>query len=186
MDENPIALANDKVSISQALMMIGMDIPDYQYGSGKLYCPFGDLYHADGGTSKAFRVYPETNSAYCFACGEAFRPVSLLAKAKGISDADAAEGLLEAIGYVPPTIDSRWEALITTPQQIDREALSEALKLACSRMSPTWEVDQFDELIATRFRKCLELLSKVHTEEEATQWLTVTKAVMRKTLNPEE
>lgn len=177
-----ITTANEKVTINQACNIIGMDIPDFEFGNMKLWCPFGDLYHADGGQTRAFRVYPQTNSAYCFACGEYYSPVKLLAKANGVADEEAAEALLTHIGYVEPTVDARWEALMSTPVVVDHDALSEALKVACARMDPTWEDRQFEELVSTRFRKCLSLLAKVTTEEEATTWLSTTKTVMQRTL----
>lgn len=175
-----IRLANERFTIVAALRMAGaVNASDF---TGKQYCPFGHMYHADGGYEKALRVYPGSNTAYCFAgCGY-FSPVKLVAMAKDMEETEAADYILVITGYVAPTIDSLWEQATAETIKIDRDALTEALKLACSRISPDWEERQFDDDVATRFRQCLSLLPKVHTEQEAAQWLSATKKIMKKAL----
>jgi hypothetical protein len=181
-EKSVIELANERMTIVDACNELGMDIYDFSISSLKVYCPFGHLYHSDGGTSKAMRIYPATNSAWCFAgCGY-FTPVKLLSLDKGISEEEAAESILETTKYIPPDYESRWEALVTAETPMDTDALSDALKVACARLDPNWEAHQFEDAIATKLRKCLQLLSKVHTEEDATKWLTITKQIMRKAL----
>lgn len=177
-----IELANERYSIIQACNKLGMDIPDFSFSSAKLYCPFGHLFHADGGQSKAFRVYPGTNSAFCFAgCGY-YSPVRLIATDKGISEADAAESILEETNYVPPDFESRWNALMTEQATPNPDDLAEALKVACARMEPNWDERQFEEKVSIKLRQCLQLLPKVQTEEDATKWLSMTKQAMHITL----
>lgn len=174
-----IQLANERMSIVAALRIAGSDASDY---GGKQFCPFGHMYHADGGYEKAMRVYSESNSAYCFAgCGY-FSPVKLVSMVKDMSDADAAEHILELTGYVAPTIDSLWEAATRDTRKVDTDALIEALKLACARYSPDWEDRQLDEDVAKIFTRCLRSLPKVRTEEDAEKWLRATKMIMRKAL----
>lgn len=175
-----VELANERMSIFTACNKLGMDIPDYASVSMKLYCPFGHLFHADGGMSKAFRIYPGTNSAYCFASCGYFTPVRLIAMDKDVSNDEAAEMILLETNYVPPDYTSRWAALTEETTQIDKDALANALKLACERIDPAWEIRQFEEPIAETFQKCLSLLTKVRTEEETSKWLAVTTEVMRK------
>lgn len=178
-----IRLANESMDITAACRFIEMNLGDFAIASVKTYCPFGELMHEDGGRGKAFRVYPATNSAYCFACGKAYRPCSLIATDRDISEAEAAEIILEEVGYIPPDIDSRWEAVTAEESSVDRDALANALKTACSRYAPDWETRQFDEDIATMLRKCLSASRNVTTEEEAREWLGVTKKVMSQALS---
>jgi hypothetical protein len=175
--ENPIILANERMTIHEACEHIGFSVGSISY-SGKLYCPFGDLFHADGGSSKSFRIYPETNSAHCFAgCGY-FNPVKLIGKDKGLSDLQAAEYILTFTKYVPPDIDSQWDAVTSIEETVDTSYLAEALKVYCLRIAPDWEIRQFDPSISTKLRQCLELTAQVHTAQQAKKWLAVTKKVM--------
>lgn len=174
-----ISTANEVVGIEQACVMVGMD---YATGFGKHYCPFGNLYHADGGISRSFRVYPTSNSAYCFACAAYYNPVKLVATAKGISDEDAAEFLLESVGYVAPDAYSRFEAATATDTRVETNDLAAALKMACARYSSEWETRQFDDDVAVPFATVLGLLPKVKTDADAEKWLATAKIVMSRAL----
>ena len=101
-EKSVIDLANERITIIEACNMLGMDVHDFSIASLKVWCPFGHLYHSDGGTTKAMRIYPATNSAWCFACNLYFTPVKLIAMDRGIPDQQAAldEGLaLQALGH---------------------------------------------------------------------------------------
>ncbi len=176
-----IRLANEQMDIVAACIFIGMD--DMIAARSKTYCPFGELMHEDGGRSKAFRVYPETNSAYCFACIKAFRPCQLVATDRDITEAEAAEVILEEVGYVAPDVNSRWEAAVAEKVVVDRDGLATALKTACARFDPDWSVRQFDDDIAEVLRKCIAASRNVSTDEEARKWLDTTKQVMKKALS---
>lgn len=173
-----ITTANEQVSIYEVFRLL-----DVYAGPGKNYCPFGAVTHADGGLAPALRLYPDTNSAYCFACGEAFRPVSLLAKARDISNEEAALTLLEQAGYVPENIDDKLAALLAddTPA-VDADSLAAALSTYCLRVNPEWKILQFDDEVAVPYRQCLDLLPLVTTPEAAQQWLKATKIKMASTL----
>lgn len=180
-----VELANSRMTIVQACNTLGMDIPDQLWGSPKFYCPFGHLFHADGGMGKAFRIYLQTNSAYCFAgCGR-FEPVSLIALDKDWTDDRAAEWILDQTNYVPPDYESQWTNLQERATLVNQDALSEALKVACSRFAPDWEDLQLEDRVARTFRKCLEILPKIQTEEQAEKWLTTAKETMRRVLGEE-
>jgi len=179
---NVIALANERMSIIEACNALGMDVFDFSVQSLKVYCPFGHLYHADGGSSKAMRIYPGTNSAWCFAgCGY-FTPVKLIAMDRGITEVQAAESILEETNYVAPDYEARWKALTETTVTINTEDLTDALKVACARMAPDWEDRQFEDKVATKLRECLALLARLRTEEDARKWLSVSKQAMRQAL----
>lgn len=180
---SPVAIANREVSISTACRLIDMSVDGY----AKTWCPFGDVTHADGGYDRAFRIYEDTNSAYCFACGEAFRPVSLIARARDISTDEAAAVLLEHIGYVPVDVDDRLDALLREEEEpVDQESLASALGVFCSRIAPDWKHLQFDDSVATPYRQCLEVLSLVSTPKDAETWLTAAKMKMTRTLEHQE
>ena len=177
-------LANENADIISVARLIGMQVPDFSYSASiKLYCPFGEVSHADGGSSKAFRIYPETNSSYCFACGEAYSPVRLLATAQDISLTEAADYLLELAGVTEEGTDERWEQLTSKQESpISTAELAEALKVYCSRVDSGWAERQLEPAVATTFQRCLELLGSVRTSADADQWLGATKQVMAKKL----
>lgn len=181
-EKSVIDLANERVTIIEACNMLGMGVMDFSIASLKVWCPFGHLYHADGGTTKAMRIYPATNSAWCFACNIYFTPVKLIAMDRGIPDVQAAESILESTNYVPPDFEARWNALIEAKPTVNTDDLAEALKVACSRMVPDWDERQFDESVAYKLRQCLALLRKVKSDEDATLWLSITKKIMHRTL----
>lgn len=182
MADSIITLANSRMSITEACRKIGTDIGDFSLGSLKTYCPFGGVFHADGGWSKAFRIYPGSNSAYCFACGAYYTPVTLIARAKDLSDENAAQWILDETNYVPPDYVSRWNALVQAPEEIDRDALATALTVACARLDRTWEDRQFEDGVAAALRRCLDLLPKVFTAEAARRWLSVSTQYMERVL----
>lgn len=181
-----IKLANELMGIIEACRFIDMQIGEFAIASVKTYCPFGELMHEDGGRGKAFRVYPATNSAYCFACGRPYRPVSLIATDRDIPEFAAADLILEEKGYVAPDYEARWDAVTEEKQVTDVDSLASALKIACARMVLDWEDRQFDEHVASTLRKCLAASHKVTTEAEAREWLDKTKLVMSRVLAPKE
>lgn len=178
--ESVFDLANGRMSITEALAEAGTDTDGY-YG-GKVYCPFGTLYHSDGGAAKAMRVYATSNSCYCFAGCGFLNPVKVLAMVHDVSEADAAAMILDLTGYVPPDYISQWEALTAAPVQMDRESLAAALHVACARYDPLWEDHQFEDSVLVALRQCLGLLPKVTTPDDATLWLSATKKVMHRVL----
>lgn len=172
-------IANELIGIATACQLIGMsEIDRFITSNVKAYCPFGDVAHSDGGYEKAFRIYPDTNSAYCFACGKAWTPVSLMADARDLTPAEAADVILELSGYVEPTVDSEWDALVNAPVVIDRPELAEGLKVYCSRIASDWEERQFEPTVSRVLTSCLELLPAVKTREDVTKWFNATKRVM--------
>lgn len=177
--ESPIKLARELMTINEACIEVGMgDVS----GMAKTYCPFGSVFHADGGRSRAFKVYPDTNTAYCFACQKVYDPVSLIATDKDITFRAAAELILEMKAYVSPDYQTRWEALTTEKVEVDTEALQDALRIACSRMVPDWETRQFEDRVATKLTQCLALARKVKNDEDGRKWLDMTKQAMRQAL----
>jgi len=178
MTDSNIWLANDLVPIEEAFAIIGADV----WPHGKNYCPWGEVTHYDGGQEKALRVYADSNSAWCFDENRRFRPVDVLMREFDIDAETAALRLLEHIGYVAPDYESRWDAIAEAEEVVDANALTEALRLACKRMTNDWDNKQFDDIIARKFQQCLSLLSKVKTSADSDQWLAVTKQAMKTVL----
>lgn len=181
MSWEDIALANTEVSIVDACKLIGMPSMDYQY-SIKMYCPFGQVTHGDGGATKSFRVYMESNTAYCFACAERYTPTKLVALEKDISLEEAAQFLLE-LYKVKPSVDDRWAELTAEkPFALDSADLTESLKVYCRRIDPDWETHQFVPEVAETFQKCLSLIPLIRTEKERDQWREAAKSLMTQRL----
>lgn len=179
-----VALANELVPIETALRLIGVDVPDglaYRR-STKLYCPFGDINHADGGLERAFRVYPEQNTAWCFACQQHFTPVWLVATAWGQDTRIVATELLDRVGHRPLSMAQQWAQATRREEPPDRTLLREALQTYCGRICPDWALRQFDPVVGATLTRCLALLDLVHTEAAARAWLARVKEVMGRVL----
>lgn len=182
MSESPIKLANELMTIEEACAEVGMGNVS---GMAKTYCPFGDVFHADGGRSRAFKVYPESNSAYCFACSKRYDPVSLIATDRDLQYRAAAELILEMKAYVSPDYETRWDALTKEVVLVDHEALQDALKIACARMVPDWATRQYEDRVANKLTLCLTVARKVKTEDDGRKWLDMSKQAMRQALGIE-
>lgn len=182
---SPVALANEQVSIFTACRLVGLDLPeDAGYGRPiKIHCPFGDLSHIDGGVEAAFRVYPESNSAFCFAgCGY-FTPVWLVAHAWDLDTTTAAQDLLERAGIRPPTLAAAWAQASTADVVPDPALLREALTTFCRRVRPDFDELQFTPAVASWLTRCLVLLDRVATNADAQTWLTGCKQAMNAVLS---
>ncbi len=180
MKSTAISLANEAVPIALACRLVGLDVDfDAAYGKSlKVYCPFGDIHHSDGGESKAMRIYPDTNSCFCFAgCGH-FSAVRLVAHAWDRPAAEVAVELLERIGYTPLSLAAEFASHATWKPAPDTAHLAEALKMFCRRVTPDWDRRQFDPLVAGRLARCLALLDRVRTDEDAATWLHGAKTHM--------
>ena len=175
-----VALADREVGILQVLSFLGGDLHgmDGLRSNLKVYCPFGDLYHSDGGVSPALRVYSESNTGFCFAETQLFTPTSLFARGTGLTSQEAARELLDRVNYRPVAFIHLWEQAQVPKIEIDRTALGGALKEYCSRICRTWEIEQFEEEVAVTLGRCLRALSKVETATDVETWLETCKQVM--------
>lgn len=180
MKKSLIEEADERVSIVKVCRLIDMNVPEGGYGKHR--CPFGDVNHSDGGVEPSFRIYTETNSAYCFACRKYFSPVHLYAEAKDKRRSQAALDLLEFIGWKPVSRAQRWAEIIAPEVTVDLSMLALALRTYCARICREWEEYQFIPEVTELFSKCLALLDRVRTPEDAEQWLETCKQVMRKKL----
>lgn len=184
-----VAVANEKVPIVTVAQMLGVQLPE-DVGAGrsrKVPCPFGDLYHSDGGVSAAMRVYPETNSAYCFSCSAYYTPVSLAAKAMDLDRRTAAVRLLDRIGYKPLDVAVAWQrAAAPAEPEPNRALLAHALKTYCGRIDPYWSHRQLEPSVARVLSRCLGLLDLVKSADDVRLWLDRCKEAMRRVLHVEK
>lgn len=178
-----IATANEAVSIFLVCDWIGMYVPEAAAGSSvKVRCPFGEFYHPDQGAEAAFRVYRDSNTAWCFACGQFFTPVSLAAAEWGRDADEVAAELLDRIGHRPVEPALAWQAAVSYVPEIDKDSLGQALKLYAERIDPGWMDHQFDQQVQGALGKCLALLNAVRSGSDAVKWLSVCKQVMAREL----
>ena len=178
-----VALANEHVDIRLVCRWIGLYVPEeIMSRSIKVRCPFGDVYHIDHGTSPSFRVYPETNSAYCFAACGYFTPVWLAATAWNRETNEVAADLLNRINYEPESISQLWDKARAKEPPPDLSYLSLALKTYCERIDSEWDAHQFDSSIAKTLGRCLALLDRVYTPDDVQEWLSCGKVIMRRVL----
>ncbi len=175
------AEANSRMSMEQALSVAGTDA--YAGYNGKIFCPFGDTMHADGGAEKAMRNYGD--HAYCFACGAAYTPVSMIATALDMNTDDAVEWILETTGFIEPTWQARIAAAQSHVEPIDTDILVEVLREECRRIVPDWETRQYDPQVSHALARCIGLLPSVRTAAEARRWkegvVTAMTLVLRRT-----
>jgi hypothetical protein len=154
------------------------DVPEHGL---KIYCPFGEWAHDDGGAEPAFRVYPD--HAYCFACGEWFTPVKLCAAVWDCTAEEAARQMLERAGVADPDYREHWKRLVDYRQPVDVDGLAGALRIFCASRSPVWTRRQYDRPVADKLAACLRLLALVRTEADCRAWLAGCKRAMEQVLD---
>jgi hypothetical protein len=183
---NAVAVANEKVPIVAVCQMLGVPLPDGIVEGGrsrKVHCPFGELYHSDGGVSPAMRIYPDTNSAYCFSCAAHWTPVSLAARAMDTDRRSAALRLLDHVGYRPLSLAEQFRQAQQYEPELDRASLADALKTYCRRIDDRWATRQFEPEVAAVLTHCLGLIDLVRTPDEVALWLAGCKQAMARILH---
>lgn len=181
MKSNIVAVANEQVPIVTVCRMLGLELPD-DVGEGrsrKVPCPFGAIYHSDGGVDPTMRIYPESNSAFCFSCSISYTPVALAAKGMGLNPHAAAARLLDVIGYRPMDLAGQWSDALAYAPVPDTAMMADALKTFCRRVCPAWSSAQFEPQVAAVLTRCLSLLDLVKTEQDVEPWLTRCKEAMQ-------
>ncbi len=160
-----------------------MDLPELYPGRNpKIHCPFGEMYHHDGGAEPAMRVYPDSNHLYCFAGCGAFGPVALVAHAFGLTRRAAARELLDRAGIRAPSWRKTWDQALAHREPLDTASLAQALQIFCRRLAPDWRVRQLDPPYSTVLARCIGLLEHVKDEQAAREWLDGCKTVMGRLL----
>lgn len=181
-----VAKANEVVSIYLVCDKVGVEYATYMGDRAKLYCPFGAITHMDGGESRAFRIYEDTNSSYCFACSQYYTPVRLYSDYTDLSEEDAAEELLNEVGWKDETFEEKWESLTVPEGAYDPSYLPEALHTYCARLDPDWVVTQMSEPHRSAITLCVRASRAVTSAKQADQWLVAAKEKMRKVIHDSE
>ena len=172
--------ANEVVSIYAVCDKAGIDYSSYLGSRAKLFCPFGSITHMDGGATRAFRIYEESNTAYCFACSQAYDPVGLYCAITDLSRHDAAEELLAETGWKEETFEEKWARLAEKDETaFDNSYLPEALANYCGRLEPDWVIKQLEEPYSSALAKCNAIARLVSSQEQAMSWLDSSKAYMK-------
>ncbi len=181
-----VAIANEQVAIEQVFRWCGIYIPEIPEGRTlKIHCPFGEFFHPDKGVKPDMRIYPSTNSAYCFQCGY-FSPVWLACQLWDRQPNDVALDLLQRTGYKPVSIAQLWADSQIASKPVDVAPLGLALRTYCQRIDPDWSTRQFDSDISSTLSRCLSLLSHVTTEADVHSWLETCKLVLKTALANED
>ena len=176
-----IDLANEQVPVATVCQLLGVPVVEDQLRR-KVHCPFGQVYHSDGGLTPTMRINQQANTARCFNCEVTFTPVRLYAKAMDLSFRVAAVRLLEHIGHRPLDAATRWRQVQQFEPELDTAMLADALKTFCRRTCPEWEARQFEPGVSAALRRCLAILDLVRTAQDVTVWLSRCKAVMTNAL----
>jgi len=178
---NIIALADERVPITTVLGMLGISV-DIDTRR-KFPCPFGNIYHSDGGTAAAMRVYPDSNSCYCFSCSAYYTPVMLAARALDMPRQATAVHLLDRIGYRGMDLAAVWREAREYQPPPDKAMLADALKTYCRRVAPRWSSQQFEPAVSRLLMRCFGLLDLVQSPDDATLWLARCKVAMSSMLH---
>jgi len=129
----PIPRANDPVVIANRIPIHRIlrdlwqsDVPmGLGHRSWKTYCPLG-WEHPDGGVDKGFRVYEQTNNAYCFVMHGSMTPVRLAQMCWGGKPRNVARKLMEQYGLGRRYWKERYEEILQEYESRDSATQSAA------------------------------------------------------------
>jgi hypothetical protein len=166
-------------------------VPDSGHKSWKDHCPF-DFEHVDSGVDRAMRVYPDANTAHCFAMHGFMNPISLIQRAYDLQPIQAARRLLDMYDLNKPrTFEERFTSASTPrPTPEIRQTLAAALHEALSG-HPLYEQLSLDPGVLSATEAMLNKLD--HTPDDIlspTDWLDgavrYCMAALRKAHAPEQ
>lgn len=136
----------EKIPIEMVLEdLFNIDSPSAS-GAWKTHCPLG-AEHSDGGSSKALKVFSESNSAWCFSHYQKFTPISLWRLRHRSSKIEAAYAVLKHFGqeYRPLTPAERWDRLNNLPAPVlELDDLRNAIMMYCRAHLPGFDYRQYD------------------------------------------
>jgi hypothetical protein len=172
---SPEILLARKVPMWKACRAVGMRVAPRSDGA-KTWCPFGHLFHPDGGDEPAFRLYGD--HAFCFACWKYWTPSRLCADAWDVPEEVAAARLLDETDTRPPSWEERWDQIVS-PEPPDLSQLADALRIYCSgEVQHAWEQARLDPGVSRMLTGCLGYLGQVTDDKSAREWLDLAKSVM--------
>lgn len=176
-----ITLANAKVPFPLAARWAGIEVWDDPGPRGvKVYCPFGEVEHPDGGLEPAMRVYED--HGWCFAESRYFTVCSLLAEVWETERAEAAAEALRRVNYVPASYAHLFTEASKEPDP-DTDALAAALVTWCESVAGAdWPAASTAPVVARQLARCLGLLPLVRNRQDCDTWLTASKQAMQRVL----
>ena len=166
--------ADRLVSIEDACRLSGVLMDSLN----KRYCPFGFL-HSDGGLAPIFKLFTDTNSAYCFRCRKAFTPTTLYAECYNLSYRDAATRLLHHISYSEKSLNQQFHENMFPA--FDPSCYKEALLVFLKCLSE-WSECQYDSVVLSKLDQCMNALSRVTDHDSGKLWLEASKNALRKVI----
>lgn len=155
----------------------------------KYHCPFGHIWHSDGGVDRALRFYPDSNTAFCFAGCGFLNPVRLAQVSWDIrSPIRAASELLEKYAGPPPTWEERLAKALSPRTPELTQACVAALHQALSG-DPGYATLSLHPTVLAATEECLDRLENprvgdpsVTDPEIARRWLRWARARVRAAL----
>lgn len=146
--------------------------------SAKWDCPW-NYEHGDGGLDRGFRVYPDTNTAYCFIIHGSMDPVRVVQIQEGVPRAVAAKRVCEKYGLRKPPWRDRYAQLVLEREAagkiVNSATLGEALHRAIGIDADPWRNPKLAEAF-TRALDEMEEVIPLATEAEMRDWYRVAKA----------
>jgi CHC2 zinc finger len=132
--------------IFTALSEIGKPIERYEYPH-QIMCPFHD--DARPGGSPSARVYPDTDSIYCWVCDKSWNPISVVAESRGITYRQAKMQLRADFGSFGGSkqhisaLDDQLSEIIYASKTIKKGDVEVGdILYAAAAGEPYWEVEQ--------------------------------------------
>lgn len=158
--------ANKRVLIESVLREAGVVLT----GRAKVHCPWTHL-HSDN--SPAFKIFYHTNTGRCFSCQKTYSPVRLASEVWDVNKWEAAEKLLELVGWTPESeIRNRQEQAEQFSEELiyDLSGYAELLRRHCKVSNPK-EKEYPDFEYKEDLDKCMSLLDSAKTYSDADIWL---------------
>lgn len=149
----------------------------------KTQCPIG-YEHSDGGSANALRVYPSSNSSWCFSHSQRFGPIELAELYFNLPRVQAARSLLQHYGISlhPPTTDQRWATLQESRVHRPDTGVLRELFLKKARSLPGYDTHQYDPEVTAVVSKILRSAEDMGfdpTEEDVEKWLQTSEKIMK-------
>lgn len=172
-----IELINNSLSVVTLLQDL-FNIEANEEGVTKTYCPEGEE-HSDKGRSPTLKVFPDSNSAWCFSHSKMYNPAQLAKVAVGSSRVESCKKILELykISTAPPTVEERNQILdeMEKSEEIDVDEAREAL-FTYARTLKGWNYGQYRPTVVKAINSVLRELKDTDSSfESMDDWLTSSK-----------
>ena len=163
--DDPLVVANNIPVIRVLRDLWSVQVPEgLGHRSWKTYCPLG-WEHPDGGVSKGFRVYEQTNTSYCFVMHGSLTPIRLAQIRWGGPQRRAARRLLEVYQLGRRHWRERYQEVLYEREMRERASSSAAYVVEALRMAltavPGYEERQYEPRVVELVEAELEALDEM-------------------------